>query len=305
VERGTLRVGDAFVAGVYSGKVRAMFDDKGEKLDEAPPATPVEVLGFTGIPDAGAPFQVTANEKQARQVGAKRQELEKQGEARNVKKVTLDNLYDSIQQGEIQELKVIIKGDVHGSVEALQTALEKLSTKEIKLNAIHASAGAIVESDVHMAAASNAIIVGFHVRPTPSALSLADEEKVEIRKYNVIYEAVDDIRDAMEGMLSPDIKEEVIGTVEVRDTFKVPKIGIIAGCYVTDGKVKRNSMVHVIREGIQVHTGKIDSLKRFKDDAKEVEAGYECGIGLENFNDIKVGDQFEVFETREIAKKLQ
>lgn len=305
VERGTLRVGDAFVAGVYSGKVRAMFDDTGEKVDEAPPATPVEVLGFTGIPDAGSPFQVTENEKQARQVGSKRQELEKQGEAQNVKKVTLDNLYDSIQQGEVQELKVIIKGDVHGSVEALQTALEKLSTKEIKLNVIHANAGAIVESDVHMASASNAIIVGFHVRPTPSALNLADEEKVEIRKYNVIYEAVDDIRNAMEGMLRPDIKEEVIGTVEVRDTFKVPKIGMIAGCYVTDGKVKRNSMVHVIRDGIEIHTGKVISLKRFKEDAREVEAGYECGIGIENFNEVKVGDQFEVFERREIAKKLQ
>ncbi len=304
IERGTLKVGDAFVAGVYAGKVRAMFDDTGEKLDEAGPATPVEVLGFTGIPDAGAPFQGTETEKQARQVGAKRQELEKQGEAKNVKKVTLDNLYDSIQQGEIQELKVIIKGDVHGSVEALQTALEKLSTSEIRLNVIHASAGAIVDSDIHMAAASNAIIVGFHVRPTPTALTLADEEKVEIRKYNVIYEAVDDIRNAMEGMLSPDIKEEVIGSVEVRDTFKVPKIGTIAGCYVTEGKVKRNSMVHVIRGGIEIYTGKIDSLRRFKDDAREVEAGYECGIGLDNFADIKVGDQLEVFENKEIAKKL-
>ncbi|MFP4179119.1 MAG: translation initiation factor IF-2 [Spirochaetaceae bacterium] len=305
VERGILRVGDAFVAGVYSGKVRAMFNDIGEKVNEAPPATPVEVLGFTGIPDAGSPFQVTENERQARQVGSKRQELEKQGEAQNVNRVTLDNLYDSIQQGEVQELKVIIKGDVHGSVEALQTALEKLSTSEIKLNVIHANAGAIIESDVHMASASNAIIVGFHVRPTPNALTLAEEEKVEIRKYNVIYEAVDDIRDAMEGMLHPDIKEEVIGTAEVRETFKVPKIGTIAGCYVTDGKVKRNSTAHVIRDGIQIHTGKLVSLKRFKDDAREVEAGYECGIGIENFNDVKVGDQFEVFETKEVAKKLK
>lgn len=305
VERGTLRVGNAFVAGVYPGKVRAMFDDTGKKVEEATPATPVEVLGFSGIPDAGAPFQVTESERQARQVGAKRQELEKQGEAQNVKRVTLDTLYDSIQQGEIQELKVIIKGDVHGSVEALQTALEKLSTSEIRLNVIHASAGAIVESDVHMAAASNAIIVGFHVRPTPSALSLAEKEKVEVRKYNIIYEAVDDIKDAMEGMLSPEIREEVIGSVEVRDTFKVPKIGFIAGSYVTEGKIKRNSMVHVIREGIQIYTGKVVSLKRFKEDAREVDAGYECGVGIENFNDIQVGDQFEVFETKEIAKKLE
>lgn len=304
IERGTLKVGDAFVAGVYPGKVRAMFDDKGSKIEEATPATPVEILGFTGIPDAGSPFQVTSSERQARQVGSKRQELEKQGEAQNVKKITLDNLYDSIQEDELQELKVIIKGDVHGSVEALQTALEKLSTKEIKLRVIHASAGAIIENDVQLAIASNAIIVGFHVRPTPKALEVAEEEKIEIRKYNVIYDAVNDIRNAMEGMLRPDLKEEVIGNVEVRDTFKVPKIGVIAGCYVTNGKIKRSSQVHVIRDGIQIYTGKVSSLKRFKDDAKEVESGYECGIGIESFNDIRVGDHFEVFEIKEIAKTL-
>ncbi|MFP4362438.1 MAG: translation initiation factor IF-2 [Spirochaetia bacterium] len=304
IERGTLRIGDAFVAGVYSGKVRAMFNDRGDKVDEAPPSTPVEILGFTGIPSAGDPFQVTANEKTARQVGSKRQELEKLSEAQNVKKVTLDNLYDSIQEGEVQELKVIIKGDVHGSVEALQTALEKLSTKEIKLNVIHANAGAIVENDVNLAAASNAVIIGFHVRPTPKALELAEQEKVEVRKYNIIYDVVDDIKNAMEGMLKPDYKEETIGLVEVRDTFKVPKIGIIAGSYVLQGKIKRNSSVHIIRDGIQIYTGKVSSLKRFKDDAKEVAAGYECGVGIENYNDIKVGDQFEVFEIREIAKKL-
>ncbi len=305
IERGTLKVGDAFVAGIFPGKVRAMFDDKGQKIDEASPATPVEILGFTGIPDAGSPFQVTENERQARQVGAKRQELEKQGEAQNVKKITLDNLYDSIQEGEIQELKVIIKGDVHGSVEALQTALEKLSTSEIKLRVIHASAGAIIENDVNLATTSNAIIVGFHVRPTPKALELAEKEKIDIRKYNVIYDVVNDIKSAMEGMLAPDLKEEVIGNVEVRDTFKVPKIGVIAGCYVTHGKIKRNSSVHIIRDGIQIFTGKVSSLKRFKDDAREVEAGYECGIGIESFNDLKVGDQFEVFEIREIAKTLE
>jgi translation initiation factor IF-2 len=304
IERGTLRVGDAFVAGVYPGKVRAMFNDKGEKVEEATPGDPVEILGFTGIPDAGSPFQVTESERHARQVGSKRQELEKQGEAQNVKKVTLDNLYDSIQQGEIKELKVIIKGDVHGSVEALQTALEKLSTNEIKLNVIHASAGAIIENDVNLAAASNAIIVGFHVRPTPKAQSLAEEEKIDIRKYNVIYDVVDDIKNAMEGMLAPDIKEEVIGNAEVRDTFKVPKVGTIAGCYVTEGKVRRNAQVHLIRDGVEIHNGKIDSLKRFKDDAREVEAGYECGIGIENYNDIRVGDQIEVYELQEIAKKL-
>ena len=304
IDCGTLKVGDAFVAGVYPGKVRAMFNDKGEKINEATPGDPVEVLGFTGIPDAGSPFQVTANERQARQVGDKRQELEKQGEAQNVKKVTLDNLYDSIQQGELKELKVIIKGDVHGSVEALQTALEKLSTNEVRLNVIHASAGAIIENDVHLAAASNAIIIGFHVRPTTKAQSLSEEEKIDIRKYNVIYEVVDDVKNAMEGMLSPDYKEEVIGNAEVRDTFKVPKVGTIAGCYVTGGKVKRNAQVHLIRDGVEIFDSKINSLKRFKEDAKEVESGYECGIGIENYNDVRVGDQIEVYEIKEIAKKL-
>ncbi len=304
VERGTLKVGDAFVAGVFPGKVRAMFDDLGNKVNEATPATPVEVLGFTGTPSSGDPFQVTENEKVARQVGNKRQELEKAGEAKNVKKITLDNLYDSIQQGEVKELKVIIKGDVHGSVEALQMALERLSTPEIRLNVIDASAGTVTESNVSLAAASDAIIIAFHVRPTPKAQMLAEQEKVEIRKYTIIYDAVDDIRDAMEGMLSPELREETVGTVEVRETFKVPKIGLIAGCYVTSGKVTRGATVHVVRDGIEIHTGKITSLKRFKDDAKEVASGYECGIGIEDYLDVQVGDTFEVFEIREIAKKL-
>ncbi len=304
IERGTLSVGDSFVAGIYPGKVRAMFDDRGNKVQKATPSMPVEILGFTGIPDAGDPFQVTESEKVARQIGDKRQELKKVEVAKNVKKITLDNLYDSIQEGEIQELKVIIKGDVHGSVEALQSSLERLSTPEIRLAVIHAAAGAINENDVMLAAASNAIIVGFHVRPTPRAVAVAEQEKVEIRKYNIIYDVVEDIRSAMEGMLRPDISEEVIGQVEVRDTFKVPKVGTIAGCYVTSGKVRRNAHAHLIRDGIQVFSGKIESLKRFKDDAREVESGYECGIGLENYNDIKVGDVIEVIEYKEIAKKL-
>ncbi len=304
IQRGTLRVGDPFVAGIYPGKVRAMFDDHGNKIDEATPATPVEILGFTGIPSAGSPFQGTQNERQARQVGAKRQELERVGEAQNLKKVTLDNLFDSIQDGEVQELKVVIKGDVHGSVEALQSSLEKLSTSEVRLHVIHASAGAIIENDINLAVASNAIVIGFNVRPTPKAQLLADREKIDIRKYNIIYDVVDDIKLAMEGMLSPDLKEEVIGRVEVRDTFKVPKIGVIAGCYVLDGKVKRNATAHIIREGIKVYTGKVTSLKRFKDDAKEVLAGFECGIGIENYQDIRIDDILEVVEIIEVAKKL-
>ena len=304
IQRGTLRVGDSFVAGVYPGKVRSMFNDRGERVAEAGPAMPVEILGFTGIPEAGDPFQVTENEKVARQVGDKRQELKKVEDARNVKKVTLDNLYDSIQEGEVDELRVVIKGDVHGSVEAIQASLERLSTKEIRLSVIRAAAGAINDDDVRLAAASEAIIVGFHVRPTPTAQQLAEQEKVEIRKYNIIYDVVDDIRDAMEGMLVPDYQEKTIGQVEVRDTFKVPKIGLIAGCYVTSGVVRRNASVHIVRDGVQIYTGKVESLKRFKDDAREVESGYECGIGIENYNDVKVGDRFEVFEMEAIAKTL-
>ncbi len=305
IQRGTLKVGDSFVAGVFPGKVRALFNDHGERIEEASPATPVEILGFGGIPDAGSPFQVTESEKQARMVGEKRQELERLGEAKNVKKITLDNIYDSIHEGEVQELKIIIKGDVHGSVEALKSSLEKLSTEEIKLHVIHAAAGAIIENDVSLASASKAIIVGFHVRPTPKASMLADQEKVEIRKYNIIYDALEDIKIAMEGLLSTELKEETIGTIEVRNTFKVPKIGLIAGCYVTKGKVTRGSTLHVFRDGVEIHSGKISSLKRFKDDVKEVEKGYECGIGIENFNDLNEGDIFEVYEIKKVARKLK
>jgi translation initiation factor IF-2 len=305
VQRGTLKIGDNFVAGVYPGRVRNMFNDKGDRLEEAPPSTPVEILGLTGLPDAGDPFQVTENERTARQVGDKRQELKKVEEAQNVRKITLDNLYESIQEGEVQELKVIIKGDVQGSVEALEDALEKLSTSEVRLHPIQATAGAVNENDVRLASASNAIIIAFHVRATPRAQEMAEREKVEIRKYNVIYEVVDDIKSAMEGLLEPERHEEVVGTAEVRDVFKVPKIGLIAGCYITSGKVRRNALVHVIRDDIEVYSGKISSLKRFKEDAREVEAGYECGIGVQNYNDVKVGDRLEIYEVREVERTLE
>ena len=305
VQRGTLHTGDPYVAGVYSGRVRAIFNDKGEKIDEATPSMPVEILGLEGMPNAGDPFQVTESERMARQISLKRQELKRFEDSRNVKKVTLDNLYETITEGEVLELKVIIKGDVQGSVEALKQSLEKLSTKEIRLNVIHASAGAINDSDVMLAAAdSNAIIIGFNVRPTSQAKALAEQEKVDIRKYNVIYKAVEEIQQAMEGMLSPDIKENVIGMAEIRSVIKVPKVGNIAGSYVLEGTAKRNSTVHLIRDGIVVFSGKLASLRRFKDDVKEVAAGYECGIALENFNDIKVGDQLEIIETVEVARKL-
>lgn len=304
VERGTLRIGDSFVAGIYPGKVRAIFDDLGNKLDSAGPSTPVEVIGFEGMPDAGDPFESVEDEKTARAYSTKRQELKRFEEAKAIKKVTLDNLYDTIQDGSVQELKVLIKGDVHGSVEALKQSLEKLSTSEIRLVPIRAAAGAINESDVDLASASNALIIGFNVRPTPKAKTLAEQEKVEIRRYNVIYKAVEEIQQAMEGMLAPDIVEKDIGQAEVRDVFKVPKIGLIAGTYVTEGIIKRNANARLVRDGVELFSGKISSLKRFKDDAREVAAGYECGIGLHDWHDIKLGDIIEVFEQVKVQRKL-
>lgn len=304
VERGTLKIGDPFVAGIYPGKVRAMFNDKGQRIETAEPATPVEVLGFEGLPNAGDPFEVVEDEKFARAISLKRQELKKYEEGKNVKKVTLDNLYETISAGEVQEFKVLIKGDVQGTVEALKGMLEKLSTKEIRLSVIRAAAGVISEDDVMMAAASDAIIIGFNVRPTPSAKMLADREKVDIRKYNIIYRAQEEIQKAMEGMLSPELKEQDVGKAEVRETFKVPKVGIIAGCYMLEGVVHRYSQVRIIRDQVEIFQGKISSLKRFKDDAKEVVAGYECGIGIENCNDLKEGDLLEIFETVEVARTL-
>ena len=305
VQRGTLKQGDPFVAGIYSGRVRAMFDDRGRRITEAGPSTPVEVLGMEEMPNAGDPFQVTESEKDARAISAKRQELKRFEAAKAVKKTTLDTLFSDIKDSEVKELKVIIKADLQGSAEALKASLEKLSTREIRLSVIHSSAGAINESDVTLAAAdSNAIIIGFNVRPTPKAKTLAEQEQVEIRKYNIIYKCVEEIQAAMEGMLQPDTKEEVIGQVEVRNTFKVPKVGVIAGCSVSEGIVRRSASVNLVRDGIVIFTGKISSLKRFKDDAKEVSVGYECGIGLENWQDIQVGDKLEVFEIIEVAKKL-
>ena len=307
IEKGTLHQGDYYVAGIYPGRVRAMFDDKGKKIQSAGPSDPVEIIGLSNIPSAGDPFQVTEDEKQARMVGAKRQELERLGDGGGKNKITLENLNEKIKEGEVTDFNVIIKGDVQGSVEALQGALEKLSTDEIKLHVLRASAGAIIESDITLASASDAIVIGFNVRPTPKAQALAEKEKVEIKKYNIIYDVVDDIKSAMEGMLSPEIKEVDIGKVEVRELFKVPKIGTIAGAYVTEGKVKRTSLVRVIRDSIQSNKDliKISSLKRFKDDAKEVNEGYECGIGLENWQDLQVGDVLEIVETEEVKRTLE
>ncbi len=309
VERGTLKQGDYYVSGIYPGRVRAMFDDKGKKITSAGPSTPVEVIGLSDVPSAGDPFQVCENEKQARQIGTKRQELERMNQANKFKKVTLETLNDAIKEGEVQELNVIIKGDVQGSVEALQLALEKLSTPEIRVRVIRAAAGAIIEDDINLASASEnpALVIGFNVRPTPKAQARADQEKIEIRKYNIIYNVVDDVRAAMEGMLSPEKTEVDVGTATVRQVFRVPKVGLVAGCYILSGSVKRNNFCRVIRENIQINKDlvKITSLKRFKDDVREVAAGFECGIGIEGFQDLKEGDTFEFVEIHETARKLE
>lgn len=281
-----------------------MFDENGNALQEANPSDPVEVIGFTGIPVAGDPFQVTDNEKTAKQIGQKRQELKRLEESRNVKKITLENLYEQIKEGEIQELKVIVKADVQGSVEALKDSLGKLSTSQVRFNCIHEGVGAINETDIVLASASNAIIIGFRVRPNTRASILAKKEKVDIRRYGIIYDVIEDIRSAMEGMLAPELREEIVGNAEVRKVFKVPKIGSIAGTYVSNGRVSRGDNARLIREGIEIYTGKIAGLKRFKEDTREVASGFECGIKIENFDDVKEGDVIEAFIVHEIAQKL-
>ncbi|MCR5761532.1 MAG: translation initiation factor IF-2 [Sphaerochaetaceae bacterium] len=308
VERGTLKQGDYYVAGIYPGRVRAMFNDKGKKVKTAGPSTPVEVIGLSAVPSAGDPFQVCEDEKQSRIIGTKRQELERQNQASRFKKVTLENMFDVMHEGDVQELNLVIKGDVQGSVEALKMALEKLSTPEIRVSVIRAAAGAIIEDDINLASASEnpALVIGFNVRPTPKAQSRADEEKIDIRKYNIIYNVVDDVKAAMEGMLSPERTELDVGTAVVRQVFKVPKVGLIAGCFITSGSVKRNNFCRVVRDNIQLSKEllKISSLKRFKDDAREVTEGFECGIGIENFQDLREGDIIEFVEIQETARKL-
>ncbi len=305
VQKGTLRVGDAFIAGVYSGKVKAMFDERGNKVEIAPPSTPVQILGFDGIPTAGDQLIALENERVAREISIKRQQLKREQDFRQVRFVTLDEISEQIQAGvKVRELSIVVKGDVDGSVEALADSLMKLSTAEVKVHVIHKGVGAISESDVVLAAASKAIIVGFHVRPNLNARRLSETEKVDIRLYNIIYDAINEIKNALEGLLAPTITEEVVATVEVRETFKVPKIGLVAGCFVLDGKIARNNKVRLTRDGLSVYEGTLASLRRFKDDVKEVEKGFECGIGLENFNDVKVGDIIEAYRMVETKRKL-
>lgn len=305
IQGGTLKIGDVFVVGAVSGRVRGLTSDKGERLKEAGPSTPVEVIGLLGVPEAGDQLVVVKDDRAAREIAEARQQKQKDIGLVSTPKKTLEDLYADIQDSETKELGLLVKADVQGSIGALVDALLKLSTKAVKLRVIHSGVGGINESDVLLAAASNALIIGFHVRPDSKAASLAEREKVEIRLYNIIYEVLNDMRSAAEGLLAPTIKERVTGHAEVRQLFSVPKIGVIAGCYVSDGTIVRsNSRIRVLRDQVVVYEGKIGSLRRFKDDAREVQQGYECGIGVENFNDIKVGDVLEAFVLEEEAGKL-
>ncbi|TBN01803.1 translation initiation factor IF-2 [Hyunsoonleella flava] len=305
VQAGTLRVGDYVLAGQHSGKVKAMHDERGNDIEEAGPSTPVSILGLDGAPQAGDKFNVFEDEREAKQIAAKRSQLQREQSVRTQRHITLDEIGRRIALGDFQELNIILKGDVDGSVEALTDSFQKLSTEEIQVNILHKGVGAITESDVLLASASDAIIVGFNVRPVGNARDIADKEEIDIRTYSIIYDAINDLKDAMEGMLSPELKEEVTGTAEIRQVFKVSKIGSIAGCMVTNGKIFRNSGVRLIRDGVVVHTGELASLKRFKDDVKEVSKGYDCGMQVKNYNDIKEGDIIEAFHEVEVKKKLK
>ncbi|MCZ8341985.1 MAG: translation initiation factor IF-2 [Leptospira sp.] len=307
IQNGTLRVGDAFVAGVHAGRVRAMYNDLGQSIKEAGPSYPALVTGLDGVPDAGAPFDVVVDDKEARGISHSRQEYERLGQSKNAAtRVTLDNMSEIIKQGALKELKVIIKADVRGSTEAVKEALEKLSTPDVRLNVIHAGTGAIVDSDIILASASNAIVIGFHTRANPKTVSLAEKEKVEIKYYSIIYDVVNEVKASMEGMLEPEKVENIIGKVEIRDVFKISKVGNIAGCMVKSGKVTKNGNVRVVssKSGEILWEGKIKNLKRMKDDVADVLTGFECGILLDGFNEFEVGDEIEVYEIREIARKL-
>jgi translation initiation factor IF-2 len=304
VQKGTLKIGDPFVAGIYNGRVRAMFDERGNKVKEATPSTPVQVIGFDAVPQAGDTFIVVESERDAKEISLKRQQLKREQDQKQIHHITLDEIARQIAIGGVKELPLIVKGDVDGSIEALSDAFMKLSNQEVIVKVIHKGVGGISENDVLLAAASNAIIIGFNVRPNVNARKLAETQKVDIRLYSVIYDAINELKSALEGMLSPIISEEVTATVDVREIFKVPKVGTVAGCYVLDGKIARNNKIRLIRDGVVIHQGEILSLKRFKDDVREVEKGYECGISIVNYNDIKVGDVIESYKLIETKKTL-
>jgi len=304
VKAGTLKVGDVMLAGSYYGNVKAMHNERGNKIEEIGPSTPALVLGLNGAPQAGDNFNIMESDREAKDIATRRAQLQREQGLRTQKHITLDEIGRRIAIGNFQELNIIVKGDVDGSVEALSDSLIKLSTPEIQLNVIHKAVGQISESDILLAAASNAIVVGFQVRPSLNARKLAEQEEIDIRLYSIIYDAIEEIKSAMEGMLSPEEKEEIVATLEVREVFKVSKVGSVAGCYVKEGKISRNTKVRVIRDGIVVYTGDLGSLKRFKDDVKEVNTGYECGLNIQNFNDIKVGDIIEGYKVVEVKKTL-
>lgn len=304
VENGTLKMGDIVLAGTYHGRIKAMFNERNQRIKEARPAEPVLILGLNGAPQAGDNFNVLSTEQEAREIANKREQLQREQSLRTKKHFTLDELGRRIALGDFKELNIIVKGDVDGSVEALSDALQKLSTENIQVNVIHKAVGAISDSDILLAAASNAIICGFQVRPTMTARRMAEKEEIDVRLYSIIYDAIEEIKSAMEGMLSPEIKEEITATVEIREVFKITKVGTIAGCLVREGKIKRNNKVRIIRDGIVVYTGELESLKRFKDDVKEVGTNYECGLNIKGYNDIQVGDMVESFEETEVRKTL-
>jgi translation initiation factor IF-2 len=304
VQTGTLHIGDIILSGSYTGKIKAMFNERGQKITEAAPASPVSILGLNGAPAAGELFNVMEDEKEARDIANKREQLLRIQGLKTQKHITLEEIGRRIAIGNFQELNVIVKGDVDGSIEALSDSLIKLSTEEVHVNVIHKAVGAISESDVLLAAASNAIIIGFQVRPSVSSRKLAEKEEIEIRLYSVIYDAINEVKDGMEGMLAPEQKEEITATAEVREVFRISKVGSIAGCMVKEGKLIRNAKVRIIRDGIVVYTGGLGSLKRFKDDVKEVAAGYDCGLNIDGYNDIKTGDMIESYTIVEIKRKL-
>lgn len=305
IKRGTLKIGDPFVAGSISGKVRALENEFGERIEKVGPAQPAQLTGFDGIPQAGDKIVAMKDDRTAKEISQQRQQIKREQSLRKVKHVTLDDISRRLALGEMAELNIIVKGDVDGSIEALSGSLQKLSDDEVKVNIIHTGVGAITESDVLLASASEAIIIGFQVRPSANARKLAESEEIDIRLFSVIYDAVDAVRDALEGLLSPEVNEKTIATVEVVETFKVPKVGTVAGCKVTDGKIQRNNKVRLIRDGIVIYQGELSSLKRFKDDVKEVTSGYECGLGIKNYNDIKTGDIIESYEIIETKRKLK
>ena len=304
VQSGTVHVGDAFVVGMHYGRIRALLNDRGEKIQEVGPATPVEVTGLSGVPLAGDAFQVVTDEKKARQIAALRQQRQREEHIQRTSRVTLEDLYRQIKEGEVKELNVLLKSDVQGSAQAVRDALERLSTSEVRLRVIQGAVGGITESDVMLASASNAIIIGFNVRPTPKANELAEREGVDLRLYTIIYDLIADVKAALEGLLEPEMAEHIMGRAEVRETFHIPRVGVIAGCYVTEGTITRNAECRLLRDNVVVYQGRIGSLRRFKEDVHEVHSGYECGIGLDRFSDIKRGDIVEPFVREQVAKKL-